>query len=403
MSRVPDTLFLWWCSRPDAPVLVGTLTDAPAHQGAALRYAPGWLATGWPLSEDLPLVDQTFLPAAPDTAPGAVDDARPDHWGQRLLAVLDEGGRPSLMGTLLHAGDDRFGALGVSPVAEAWQPHPLGPLPTLAEAQAIEDAIQVVLWEDDLSPEQRRLLTHGLTMGGARPKVLVSSGGDSWLLKFAPGDPVDTPLVEHASMTLAARAGIRVAATQPVPLLAGHAVAVQRFDRDGARRLHALSARTVLNAAGLACGYPELAGWLQRHGDFAGARELFRRMVFNILIDNTDDHEKNHAVLRLRGQDWVLAPAYDVLPSGQATGHQQLRVGAAMNESTLDNALSEAAAFGLTRTEAEQAVREVAGVVDGWQAHFAHCGVSGTDIEWLATQIDRPFLRDQRRAWQPAR
>lgn len=149
-------------------------------------------------------------------------------------------------------------------------------------------------------------------------------------------------------------------------------------------------------------GYPELAQLLRRRGVTAGGvsqaqqRELFRRMVFNILIDNTDDHEKNHALLMTDACDYELAPAFDVLPSGQALGYQQMRVGADMADSTLANALTEAAQFGLTPRQARQAVQGVAAVVSCWQAHFAACGVSPGDRERLALQIDRPFLREQR-------
>ncbi len=110
---------------------------------------------------------------------------------------------------------------------------------------------------------QRRLITPGTTLGGARPKALLELDGQPWVLKFSePGEPIDMPLVEHAAMTLAAHAGIRVARTVPVPLPQGHAIAVQRFDRGaGGLRRHALSANVALKAAGEPLGYPELAQW----------------------------------------------------------------------------------------------------------------------------------------------
>jgi serine/threonine-protein kinase HipA len=99
------------------------------------------------------------------------------------------------------------------------------------------------------------------------------------------------------------------------------------------------------------------------------------------------------------GGDYALAPAFDVLPSGHALGYQQLRVGAEMADSTIANALSEHAQFGLNRDQAEAQVRQVAAVAAGWKEHFAAVGVRPADIESLAEQIDRPFLADQRRAW----
>ena len=127
--------------------------------------------------------------------------------------------------------------------------------------------------------------------------------------------------------------------------------------------------------------------------------ELFRRMVFNILIDNTDDHEKNHVLLMDDRGQYGLSPAFDVLPTGQALGYQQMRVGQDGAESTLSNALSEAGQFGLSPAQAQVQLRKVARVVDGWRAHFQHVGVTVADIESLSEQIDRPFLLDQRKAW----
>jgi len=239
-------------------------------------------------------------------------------------------------------------------------------------------------------------------MGGARPKALLDIDGEEWVIKFSDGDPADTPLIEHAAMTLARKAGIRVAATRPVRLTHGHAVAVQRFDRtQRGLRQHCLSASVALRAASDHFGYPELAQLLRRRADAstsaAQMRELFRRMVFNILIDNTDDHEKNHALLVTDAQRYELSPAFDVLPSGQGLGFQQMRVGEQEADSTLANALSMANLFGLSRRDALEHVSKVARVVDGWREHFAQCGVTAGDIDLYAQQIDRPFLLDQRR------
>lgn len=125
-------------------------------------------------------------------------------------------------------------------------------------------------------------------------------------------------------------------------------------------------------------------------------RELFRRMLFNILIDNTDDHEENHALQVQDSQQYELSPAYDVLPSGQALGFQQMRVGDREADSTIDNALSQVAMFALNKNEALKEVRAVVRVVDDWKQHFKRCGVTRGDIESCAEQIDRPFLLDQR-------
>jgi serine/threonine-protein kinase HipA len=170
-------------------------------------------------------------------------------------------------------------------------------------------------------------------------------------------------------------------------------------------RLHCLTAYVALRAAAEPYGYPELAQLLRRRGVIArdaylaDMRELFRRMVFNILTDNTDDHEKNHALIMTDAQQYALSPAYDLLPSGQALGFQQMRVGEAAADSTIENALSMSRLFGLDAKKAAAEVRVVARVVDTWKEHFRAAGASRSDIDVYAQHIDRPFLRDQRQQY----
>ncbi|HSC13572.1 MAG TPA: HipA domain-containing protein [Gammaproteobacteria bacterium] len=402
--RPADQLHLWLLTVPADPVLIGELNLVRANRGVSLRYADAWLERGFALSEDLPLVDEEFLPQEKETAAGAVDDARPDRWGERLIRFLDKPPRLSLLEYLYFAGDDRFGALGVSTSATEYRPRRFGPLPVLGDAARIQELIRRLQDGESVPEQERRLLAPGVTMGGARPKALLDIDAEQWVVKFGDGDATDAPLVEHAAMTLASQAGIRVAETMPVRLSVGHAVAVKRFDRKRAGRVHCLTAHVALRAAQERFGYPELAQLLRRRGATAGDRyvadmhEFFRRMVFNILIDNTDDHEKNHAVLVTDAQQYELAPAYDVLPSGQALGFQQMRVGELEADSTITNALSMAQLFELNEKQAAAQIRRVARVVAGWKEHFAGCGVTRRDVELLAEQIDRPFLADQRRA-----
>jgi serine/threonine-protein kinase HipA len=396
-----DELSLFYLGAPAEPVHVGALRLVRAPLGVSLTYAPSWLERGFALSEDLPLLAQEFLPPEKDRAPGAVDDARPDRWGERVIRVIDKPPRLTLLEFLYFAGDDRFGALGVSTSPARYAPRTLGPLPVLGDVPRLESLVRQVLDGEPVAERDRRLISPGVTMGGAKPKALLDLDGEQWVVKFSDGDPIDTPLVEHATMTLAAKAGIEVALTRPLRLPGGHAVAVQRFDRRGERRQHAISANVALKAASEELGYPELAQLLRRRGPpgergVAQMRELFRRMVFNILVDNTDDHEKNHVLLVDDAQQYRLSPAFDVLPSGQALGFQQLRVGLEGADSTLENALSMSTLFALTRDEAVAEVRRVVKVVGRWRKHLASCGVGRGDIELLAEQIDRPFLLDQR-------
>ena len=402
-----DTLYLWWLGQPDQPQLIGTLATVRAFKGVSLRYTPSWLAVGFPLSEDMPLIDSEFLPVERETAAGAVDDARPDRWGERVIRFLDKPARLSVMEFLFYAGDARFGALGVSISQESYVCRRLGPLPQVADVPAIAQLVRRVLNGEPIDAAQQRLIAPGGTLGGARPKALLDIDGHPWILKFnEPGESIDMSLVEHATMTLAAKAGIRVAETQPIALATtGHALAVKRFDRTAGRRTHALSAKVALKAVGEKMGYPELAQILRRRGVSSGGlylhhmRELFRRMVFNILMDNTDDHEKNHVLLMNDRGEYALSPAFDVLPSCQALGYQQMRVGIHEADATLENALSESRLFGLRPSEAVNEVKAVVAVVAGWRAHFASIGVLAGDVTSLAAQIERPFLVNQRQKY----
>ena len=398
----PDTLHLWYLADPQAPVPVGEIRLVMRHRGVSLRYGPHWLARGFPLSEDLPLIDAEHFPRDKDTAAGAVDDARPDRWGERVIRLIDRPLRLSLLEYLYHAGDERFGALGVSTLADRYQPSPFGPLPGLPDIDAIHAVVRRVLADERVDERQKRLIAPGATMGGARPKALVRLDGAVWVLKFAEPDRPDEPLIEHATMTLAARAGITVAQTRPVPLARGAAVAVRRFDRVDGRRVHALSANVALKAAGAELTYPDLARLLRRRGAIATHRaemhELFRRLVFNILVDNTDDHEKNHVLLSTPEQHYRLAPAFDVVPMASSLGYQALGVGEHGAESSIDNALTAAPHYWLTRQAALDEARRVARVVDGWRGHFVGQGLSARSVDELARHIDRPFLLEQRRA-----
>jgi serine/threonine-protein kinase HipA len=401
-----DTLYLWWQGLPAEPVLIGTLRFVPTLRGVSLQYAHTWLQQGFALSEDLPLMAQEFLPPHKDVAVGAVDDARPDRWGERVIRFIDRPLRTSLMEFLYLTGDERFGALGVSTSATTYQPRAQGPLPCLSDVGDLHRVVQHILNGEQVSEPLRRLIAPGVSMGGARPKALIQIDGHPWVLKFAePGEHWNSPLIEHATLTLAAQAGIRVATSQAVRLHQGHAVAVKRFDRLHCTRIHALSARVALKAAGEEMGYPELAQLLRRRGPVregvakAHMRELFTRMVFNILIDNTDDHEQNHVLLMNDQGEYLLSPAFDVLPIGQALGYQQMRVGTHGSLSTLDNALTEHAQFGLRRDEAQHIIRDVVGVIARWPQHFAAGGVQRHDLDALAEQIDGPELLAQRKAW----
>src|ERR1700724_3569345 len=139
-----DTLWLWYIANPETPQLIGELRYLNVSKGVSLTYAPSWLETGFRLSEDLPLATREFVPSPPGRAAGAIDDARPDRWGERVIQFLDKPSRLSLMEYLYYAGDDRFGALGVSTSEAAYIPRTKSPLPRLQQAQELSEIVHKV-------------------------------------------------------------------------------------------------------------------------------------------------------------------------------------------------------------------------------------------------------------------
>ena len=421
-TLVPQRLFAWMLSDPTHPVLVGEVNRLTSGD-VSLTYCGAWAASGFALSEDMPLGINEYLPthraARQTAAPGALDDARPDQWGEKVIRYLHKP-RNHLFDYLYFAGDDRFGALGISSSAQAYTPHPTHALPRLQDAQRISDVAAIIQQGGALDAQQRLLAAADASLGGAKPKAVIAIDGEPWVLKLFNAEAVDQPLVEHATMTLAAAAGIKVAQTMPVRLLAEHAVAIKRFDRIGTQRLHCLSASTVLRAETPPgqtpqYGYPHLARVLRRFADVDTVShqllDLFRRMVFNILIANTDDHEKNHSLIcrhasngSKRGNTTVLelSSAYDIVPTGSGATRHQFLIGENTAAPSLHAAMGVCAQFDLAPHQAAQEVARLIDVVVTWQDHYRQCGVTQRDIDELKPVIDRDDLLAQRASFSAA-
>jgi serine/threonine-protein kinase HipA len=408
-----DVLHLWFLEAPEFPRYVGKLRLL-ASKGVSLQYGTNWLDGGFPLSEDLPLRSIEFKPRRRESAAGAVDDAGPDQWGELVIRALTGSVAPSVLDYLYLAGHERFGAFGVSTSADTYRPRHTTPLPGVEHAKTLSEIAGKIREHEPLTTHEREAFAAGGSLGGAKPKTVVEIDGHQWVLKFFNNENVDLPLVEHATMTLAAKAGIAVAQTRPIRLAGEHALAVRRFDRDGGRRIHCLSAGTALRAATQGepdLSYLALAELLDLKGNRATGQnrrdmaELFRRMVFNILVDNTDDHEKNHTLFvsydeasdaRKFAHVIRLAPAYDVVPTNSGQGRHEFGIGSEGTEGTLKNAMSLCARFGLSPADAGHEVAKVIEALNGWRVHFAQCGVSTSDIEELALCLDGNALRSQR-------
>jgi serine/threonine-protein kinase HipA len=412
--KSPDQLYAWLLSDPQNPRLVGQITRQ-SNGDVGLVYDQKWIETGFALSDDMPLATQIFTPVhragRQPGAPGALDDARPDRWGEKVIRYLYKPGA-TVYDNLYFAGDERFGAMGVSSSNSIYTPFMARPLPRLEDAADLNAAIQIIeSGVGELQAQQRALVGASGSLGGAKPKAAIAIDGEEWVLKFFNAEPFDLPLAEHASMTLAHKAGIRVAPTLPIRLQGEHAVAVKRFDRQNGARVHSISACTLLRAEtpeGMEpeFGYPQLARSLRRTGDprtlDAQLHELFRRMIFNILLANTDDHEKNHALLcHISGRTMTLelSPAYDIVPTGSGALEHQFMISDTSREPSLLEAMTAADAFDLSPQAAANAVLQIIAVVNDWQRHFRSVGITETDIAELAAFIDAPALLAQRQSF----
>ena len=209
------------------------------------------------------------------------------------------------------------------------------------------------------------------SMGGLHPKIAVTDAdGVDWIAKFkARDDEIDTPRIELATMQLAGSGiGITAAAVRQVGIGEQAALLVRRFDRTPDSVLHYASAHALWDAE--RANEADYRGWasyagigaLRRKlpgGDVVGdVAELFRRMVLNIIIGNTDDHGRNHGFLMDRAGNWSLAPAFDVLP-GFRSEMQALGVGPDGTKRSLENALAGAALFGLNQVQAREAIAQI--------------------------------------------
>jgi serine/threonine-protein kinase HipA len=342
---------------------------------------------------------------------GALRDAGPDFWGRRVIERHAGKAELGELDYLLHSPDDRAGALGFD----------LGKIPPaprrtfnqtldLARLQAISDAI---VKDEELGPDAAAgqiedLLLIGTSMGGAQPKAVVEDDDGLWLAKFSrPEDRWNHARVEHAMLRLAQTCGISAAESRIIEAGGRDVLLVKRFDRRtterGYQRARMVSGLTLLrgedtNRAAETWSYVALAEELRRVSTQPqrDAAELFRRMCFNALISNTDDHPRNHAVLAWE-RDWTLSPAFDLTPTTPVSVERRdlaLVCGDAGRYANADNLLSQHQRFLLGRDEAEATLTEMEGcVASRWYEIARAAGVTEADCGRIATAFADPGFR----------
>lgn len=342
---------------------------------------------------------------------GALRDAGPDYWGRRVIEK--HAGKPQLgeLDYLLHSPDDRAGALGFG--LNQTPPAPqrnFNRTLDLAKLQSIADAII-----QDSGPQQtgdagqvEELLLVGTSMGGARPKAVVEDEDGLWLAKFnRPDDRWNNARVEHAMLTLGRTCGLTTAESRIVQAGGRDVLLVKRFDREktteGYLRARMLSGLTLLRAdedvrARDRWSYILLAEELRRvcATPQRDAQELFRRMCFNALISNIDDHPRNHAVIA-KDQDWKLSPAYDLTPTNPVAVERRdlaMTCGDMGRFANATNLVSQSPRFLIAPDEAATLVSAMETQVrDGWYRVARAEGVSEADCQLIAGAFAYPGFR----------
>jgi len=330
---------------------------------------------------ELPLRRGPIPPRAGEVA-GCIADAVPDAWGQRVILNrrLGRGAVDTadlgLMTYLLESGSDRIGALDFQHSPAQYVARDLGEA-TLAELADLARSAERVERGIPLSPALDQALLHGSSVGGARPKALLRDGERRLIAKFS--STTDTyPVVkgEFVAMELARRAGLDVARVELTRALGRDALLVERFDRPrGGGRRAMVSALTILELDEIAARYASYAELADRvRAGFADPaatlRELFSRIVFNILCGNNDDHARNHAAF-WDGAELTLTPAYDICPAPRAGGEtaQAMAIGRdGYRMSRLAGCVERASTYLLSEADAREiADRQIETIERGWE------------------------------------
>lgn len=365
---------------------------------------------------ELKLTDGTSTTNALNGVFGALRDASPDHWGRRVIQRHLGHAQPGELAYLLHAPDDRAGALGFglnqtppAPRRSFNQTLDLARLQATADAIVADDERPI----DAVTEQVAHLLLVGTSMGGARPKAVVEDEAGLWLAKFnLAADAWNSARVEHAMLTLARRCGLTTADSRVVDIAGRDVLLVRRFDREkvpgGYLRARMVSALTMLRAEDTfqsrdRWSYVQLAEEVRRacSEPRANAAELFRRMCFNALISNTDDHPRNHALIA-RGRDWMLSPAYDLTPAVPVSIERRdlaMACGDAGRFANAENLLSQCRRFLLEPQQARQLIDGMEAQVRAtWFATAREAGVSPADCERIAPAFAYEGFR--RTPWQ---
>jgi serine/threonine-protein kinase HipA len=370
---------------------------------STFRYATDYLAS----ATAFPIDPALSLHAGGQNVsglPGALQDCSPDRWGRNLIikqaratARVEHRASPTLTDAdfLLGVSDvTRQGALRFRAGTEGGFLAAGGKVPKLIELPRLLRAADAVNRDDDLAAIKELLDAGTGSLGGARPKASVRDSDHLFIAKFPHGsDEWDVVAWEKTALDLAAKSGIRVPQSRLAKIQGRSVLLLGRFDRHDGRRVPYMSAMTLLEAHdGDARDYAEIAEALSDVSALTteDLRELWRRIMFSVLINNTDDHLRNHGFLREPG-GWRLSPAFDINPNPDPGVSRQTGIGGAYDwAGAIDSLMTYAKEFRLTLKAAEETLAKVAAAVATWQESAAANGIRASEVTLFADAFRLP-------------
>jgi len=393
---------------------VGRLRRHAGRRGesATFEYADAWLdgPERFAIDPALPLGRGTFAPARGRAVPAAIDDTAPDSWGRRLmqraerLAATREGRRVRTLGAvdyLLGVSDEsRLGALRLRLPDEAVHHASNGTgVPPLIDLGKLLNSTDRILRDEGTEADLALVLAPGSSLGGARPKASVRDAhGRLSVAKFPKDeDGYSLETWEAITLSLARTAGIPTPDTELLHIDGRAVLLSRRFDRVGETRLPFISAMTLTGAVdGEPGSYPDIVDALSSSGASTGrdAAALYRRVAFNVLVSNLDDHLRNHGVLHVAGRGWQLAPAYDLNPVPRDLKAAVLSTTIDGEDATCSTELLRESApfYGLDDGKARHILGEVARVTQTWRKVAGQFGESIAAVERMASAFEHDEL-----------
>ncbi|MFZ0525456.1 MAG: type II toxin-antitoxin system HipA family toxin [Xanthobacteraceae bacterium] len=400
-EKKPAEAFVWvWLPGATTPVVAGRLYADGDR--LLFNYGRSYLARNEAIAlyePELPLRTGA-LPLLPGlNMPNCMRDAAPDAWGRRVILNRRFGKSGKEIDTselheltyLLESGSDRSGALDFQLSAENYVARE----GSTASLEDLQSATALVEKGVPLTPELDRALLHGSSIGGARPKSVVESKNKKYIAKFSSqNDLYNVVKAEFVAMRLAEKAGVNAASVRLERVAGKDVILTERFDRqkvgDGWRRRGMVSALTLLELDEMMARYAsyEDLATIIRHRFVRPKetlKELYARMVFNILCGNTDDHARNHAAF-WNGSELSLTPAYDICPQSRAGGEasQAMLIIGDQRASQIALCLEAAPLFLLGVEEATETIaRQISVIKKFW--------MEGCD-EAALSEVDRNFM-----------